>query len=278
MTGTTSGAAIPGPINRPATAEKLLQLMAIMEQLRGPEGCPWDREQTPRSLLPYLLEETYEVMEAVDAGAAGALREELGDLLLHIVFQAHLAESSGDFDLADCLEGINLKLIRRHPHVFGDQRADGAFHAKQHWEAVKQREKGRLSRLEGVPKALPALSRARRLQEKAAYAGFDWQDIQPVWDKVHEEIKELQAAQLAGNDDAIEEELGDVLFSVVNLGRFYGLSSEGALRRSIAKFEYRFGQVESELRRRGKELEESTLEEMDAIWNRHKKEARQGSS
>lgn len=261
----------PRPADRPEAARGLLQLMAVMEYLRGPDGCPWDREQTASSLIPYLLEETYEVIESIEQEDSESLKEELGDLLLHVIFQAKLGEEAGTFRLEDCFENISAKLVRRHPHVFGDHEADGAFHAKQHWEAAKQVEKGRVSRLDGVPKSLPALIRARRLQEKAAYVGFDWDNVEQVWEKVHEEIAELQQAQADQDQDALEEELGDVLFSLVNLGRFMGLSSEGALRRTMAKFEYRFQQVESELRIQGKSPEEATLDEMDAIWNRYRK-------
>ncbi len=262
---------MPPPLDRPAAAAGLLQLMGVMDRLRAPEGCPWDREQTPRSLIPYLLEETYEVIESIEEDDAAKLQEELGDLLLHIVFQAEMAEEQERFNLADVLTTVCSKLVRRHPHVFGDAGADSAFHAKQHWEAAKQQEKGRTSRLDGVPRSLPALTRARRIQEKAAYVGFDWPSIEPVWDKVHEEIDELRTACAAGESDDIEEELGDALFSLVNLGRFLGLNSEGALRRAIGKFEYRFQHIEATLKAAGKTPEEATLEEMDTIWDRYRK-------
>ena len=262
---------MPPPLDRPAAADGLLQLMGVMEALRGPDGCPWDREQTPRSLIPYLLEETYEVIESIEEDDATMLQEELGDLMLHIVFQAKMAEEQDKFNLANVLTTVCSKLVRRHPHVFGDAKVDSAYHVNRHWEAAKQQEKGRTSRLEGVPRSLPALTRARRIQEKAAYVGFDWPSIEPVWEKVHEEIDELQTACVAGESDDIEEELGDVLFSLVNLGRFLGLSSEGALRRAIGKFEYRFQQIEAALKAEGKTPEEATLDEMDTIWDRYRK-------
>ncbi len=253
-----------------AAGESLQKLLDVLDRLRGPDGCPWDREQTSKSLIPYLLEETYEVIESIEDQNTQGLKEELGDLLLHVLFQCKIAEEQELFSLSDSLESITTKLINRHPHVFGDVRAEGAFQAKQNWEAAKLAEKQRESVLEGVPRQLPALTRARRLQEKAAYVGFDWERIESVWEKVHEELRELSQAQRESDSEAIEQELGDVLFSLVNLGRFLGISSEGALRRTIAKFEYRFHKIEEELRRRGKTPADASLEEMDEIWNRYR--------
>ena len=259
------------PLNSAAAVgDRLQKLLNVLDRLRGPDGCPWDREQTSKSLIPYLLEETYEVIESIEAQNTQGLKEELGDLLLHVLFQCKIAEEQGWFSLSDSLESITTKLINRHPHVFGDVRAEGAFQAKQNWEAAKVLEKQRVSVLEGVPRQLPALTRARRIQEKAAYVGFDWERIEPVWEKVHEELRELSQAQRESNSEAVEQELGDVLFSLVNLGRFLGVSSEGALRRTIAKFEYRFHKIEEELRRRGKTPADVSLEEMDEIWNRYR--------
>jgi tetrapyrrole methylase family protein/MazG family protein len=250
--------------------EELMELLVVLKKLRSPEGCPWDKEQTTRSLIPYLLEETYEVIESIERNDYQALREELGDLLLHVLFQAEIAEEQGWFTLEECMASLSRKLIERHPHVFAGQQAEGAFHAKMNWEAIKQNAKHRSSRLDGVPRQLPALTRARRIQEKAAYVGFDWNDIEPVWGKVQEELSELQRAHQNADQDALEEELGDLLFSLVNLGRFLGLSAEEALRRTIGKFEYRFRNIEQELKARGKTPEEATLEEMDEIWNRYR--------
>ena len=213
-------------------------------------------------------------MESVTADDAGALREELGDLLLHIVFQGSLASEAGRFTLDDSIRTVIRKLIRRHPHVFGDQPAADTAVIRQRWEAAKQREKGRESILDGVPRTLPALNRARRLQEKASSVGFDWQQVDDVWAKVAEEIDELREACAAGDDAAMQEEFGDVLFSLVNLGRFLGLSGEDALRQAIGKFEQRFRGIEQELARRGRRIEDATLDEMDGIWNRLRREGK----
>ena len=172
-----------------SSEKSFIKLMEIIEKLRGPDGCPWDREQTHESLLPYFIEEAYEVIEGVEAGDINSLKEELGDMLLHIVFQANIAEQNNEFTIEDSLNHVNEKLIRRHPHVFGDKKADAAFHAKQNWELQKHKEKKRESRLDGVPDSLPALTRAQRLQEKASYAGFDWEKIEDVWAKIYEEIQ-----------------------------------------------------------------------------------------
>ena len=254
--------------------EKFLRLVSVVERLRSEDGCPWDRKQTPLSLLPYLLEETYEVMESVTADDAAALQEELGDLLLHVVFQGCLAREAGQFTLGDSLNTVTHKLTRRHPHVFGDQQVEGTADVRRRWEAEKQREKGRASLLDGVPRTLPALNRARRVQEKAASVGFDWPQVAGVWAKVMEEIQELKTACAAEDAAAMQEEFGDVLFSLVNLGRFLQLSGEDALRQSINKFEQRFRGIEQELARRGRSMDEATLEEMDDIWNRLRREGK----
>ena len=247
--------------------DSLSQLIEIVEKLRAPGGCPWDRDQTQASLLPYFLEEIYEVIESVEEGNMELLKEELGDILLHVVFQASIGKENEDFTLQDSLNYVNEKLIRRHPHVFADAKAEGPFHAKQNWEAAKHDEKKRESRLDGVPGTLPALTRSQRLQEKASYAGFDWKKVEQVWEKVHEEIGELKEAEEKGITEQIEEELGDTLFSIVNLSRFLGISAETALRKTNRKFTSRFAQVEKELKKRGKKVEDSSLEEMDEIWN-----------
>ena len=253
-------------MNNSAT-EKFDELIKIIKRLQAPDGCPWDREQTNASLLPFFLEEVYEVIESVDNENWPELKEELGDILLHVVFQAVLAEKNGHFSINDSLDHVNEKLVRRHPHVFGDAKADEAFLAKQNWEAEKHKEKNRKSRLDGVPKTLPALIRAQRLQQKASYAGFDWNEVQQVWDKIHEEIQELKEAQSENTKEHIAEEIGDVLFSVVNLARFLDIPAEDALRKTNKKFTDRFARVEEELKKRGKTVEESNLEEMDDIWN-----------
>ena len=258
-------------MDKQQVAEKFINLLEIVETLRGPDGCPWDKEQTNESLLPYFLEEAYELMESVDRKDWDTLREELGDIMLHVVLQAQISSENSGFNVSDSLDILNEKLVRRHPHVFGDKKADAAFHAKQNWEAAKHEEKNRKSRLDGVPMALPALVRAQRLQEKASYAGFDWEKVEEVWDKVHEEIQELKEAQTKNTGEHIEEEIGDVLFAIVNLARFLKFPAEDALRKTNQKFTSRFFQVEEELERRGKTVENSTLEEMDKIWDAVKK-------
>ena len=257
----------------PQLGDKFLKLLGVLDRLRAADGCPWDREQTPRSLIPYLLEETYEVIESIEAEDSPALKEELGDLLLHVLFQGAMAEEAGTFTLEESIVAITQKLVDRHPHVFGAARADGPWHAKQNWEAAKQRQKGRASRLDGVPATLPALTRAKRLQEKAAYVGFDWQTVEPVWAKVREELGELEDARKSADPRAQEEELGDLLFSLVNLGRFLKIDAEGALRGASAKFEYRFRRIERELLAQGKKPEDASLDEMNAIWDRYRGEA-----
>ncbi len=245
-------------------------LFDIVSKLRAPDGCPWDREQTHASLLPFFLEETYEVIESVDQENWPELKEELGDILLHTIMQALIAEENGHFSLDESLQHVSEKLVRRHPHVFGDAKADAAFEAKQNWEAAKHKEKKRASRLDGVPMTLPALVRAQRLQQKASYTGFDWEKIEQVWEKVHEEIQELKEAQSEEAKDHMEEEIGDVLFAIVNLARFMDIPAEDALRKTNRKFTSRFAAIENELKNREKTLEESSLEEMDAIWEKAK--------
>ena len=249
------------------TTGKFEELVKIVQRLRAPDGCPWDREQTNASLLPFFLEEVYEMIESVDNENWPELKEEVGDLLLHAVLQAVIAAENDHFTIEGSIKNINEKLVRRHPHVFGDAQADAAFHAKQNWEAAKHEEKNRKSRLDGVPVTLPALIRAQRLQQKASYAGFDWDKVEEVWAKIHEEIQELKEAQSNNSKKHVEEEIGDVLFAVVNLARFLDIPAEDALRKTNKKFTTRFAQVEEELKKRGKNVEDSSLEEMDEIWN-----------
>ena len=246
------------------------ELVNIVSRLRAPDGCPWDREQTNHTLLPYFVEEVYEAIESIDDGDWDLVKEELGDILLHIVFQASIAEDEKNFQIIDSLDNINKKLINRHPHVFGDAKAEAAFHAKQNWEAEKHKEKGRESRLDGVPNSLPSLIRAQRLQQKASYAGFDWEKIEQVWGKINEEIIELKEAEISGNNQHREEEMGDLLFAIVNLSRHLNISSEDALRKTNQKFIRRFKKVEEGIKAKGKKLNEASLEEMDSIWNEAK--------
>jgi len=264
-------------INKKQTADAFLELLEIVRRLRAPGGCSWDQKQTPESLIPYLLEETYEIIEAIEKGEIESLKEELGDLCLHILFQAELARERGQFDISESLRHISDKLIRRHPQVFNNNKSkqstnDMDMHTS--WEANKQKEKQRENILDGVPKNLPALVRARRIQEKAANVGFDWKKLAPVLDKIDEEVTELKEAVALKNQVNIKDELGDVLFSLVNLSRFLDINPEDALRKTILKFEIRFSQVEKELKKKGKHPTDSTLEEMDKIWNSVKKKTR----
>ena len=255
-------------------SERFIKLLEVLRKLRSPDGCLWDQKQTSKSLIPYLLEETYEIIEAIEDGDSDSLKEELGDLILHILFQAELARESKQFDISDSLENIINKLIHRHPHVFEKNKNNKKENIRQSWEITKQKEKNRINILEGVPKNLPALLRARRIQEKAASVNFDWKELRPVLDKVDEELCELKEAIKFQDKELIKDELGDTFFSLVNLSRFLDIDPESALRMSISKFENRFSQVEDELKKRGKSVADSSLEEMDEIWNAVKKKAR----
>jgi tetrapyrrole methylase family protein/MazG family protein len=261
-----------------SAGEKFAELVEIMARLRGKNGCPWDREQTSESIKPYLVEETYEVLEAIDEEDPVKLKEELGDLMLQIVFHAQMAEETGAFTVRDVLAAINDKLVRRHPHVFGDVKADTAQEVLFNWEQIKQterrREKGQASLLDGVPRELPALLRAHRLQEKASRVGFDWKEAQGVFRKVEEELAELRAAMQGQAADRVEAELGDLLFALVNLSRFLAVNPEEALRKTIARFIARFQYIEEELARRGRSLRQASLEEMDALWAEAKAQGR----
>ncbi len=257
-------------IDKQKAGEKFQELIDIVIKLRGPDGCPWDKEQTHSSLMPYFLEEAYEVIESVDHEDWDTLKEELGDIMLHVVLQSQISTEEKKFNIVESLDGINKKLVRRHPHVFCDKNATESFTAKQNWEAAKHEEKNRKSRLDGVPVILPALTRAQRLQEKASYTGFDWDKVEQVWDKVHEEILELKEAHSAGTKNHIEEEIGDVLFAIVNLGRFLKISSEDALRKTNKKFKDRFSFIEKALEEQGRTVDDASLEEMESLWNEKK--------
>ena len=243
-------------------------LVKVMSRLRSPDGCPWDIEQSHATLRRYIIEEVYEVLEAIDEQDPTHLCEELGDLLLQIVFHARMAEEAGDFSMQDVVDTVTEKLIRRHPHVFGDISVQDAAEVIVNWDAIKRREKKQKpkSALDGVPQGLPALLRANKLQMKAAKVGFDWDDIAPVWDKVAEELAELRQAAAVGNPSEIEDELGDVVFAVVNLGRFLGVETEVALNRANNKFSRRFFQVEALLRQQGRKWQELDLAQMDELW------------
>lgn len=248
------------------------RIMEIMRRLRGPGGCPWDAEQTHESLKRYLLEEAYEVIEAIDAESPEMLREELGDLLLQPVFHAVVAEERGAFAMADVLETLAEKLVSRHPHVFGDQVVRTSDEQIENWERIKQKEKAqeRRSALAGVPAHLPALMRAQKVTEKASRVGFDWARVDEVHAKVMEELAEFEEAMAAGNQQRMEAELGDLLFAIVNLGRFLALNPEEALRKTIERFARRFSHIEETLGGRGVALKDASLAEMEALWEEAK--------
>jgi MazG family protein len=260
-----------------SAGEKFQRLTEIMARLRSPEGCPWDREQHFDSIKPYLLEETYEVLDAVDKRDWRALAEELGDLLLEAVFFAQMAAEEKLFGIEDSLDAINEKLVRRHPHVFGSGTAKTPGEVKLRWDEIKAEEKREKNQapelLEPVPRSLPALVEATQLTSRAAGVGFDWQNADQVLEKLDEELKELAAARQGAGREELEGELGDVLFVLVNLARFLAVDPEQALRKTNRKFRERFGHIERRLKEAGKSPSEATLEEMDALWN----EAKRGS-
>ena len=247
------------------------KLIKVLDTLLSPNGCDWDKKQTHQSLIPYLLEEVYEVIESIENKDMKGLKEELGDLMLHILFQAKLASKEGYFDIQDSIENISSKLIKRHPDVFLD--SDSQSDGNVSWEQSKKKEKNRDSILDGVPLALPSLTRARRIQEKASSVGFDWNDIVPIWAKIKEELSELDEAIDTQKEEKIKDEMGDLLFSIVNLARFMEIDPESSLRFAIRKFENRFKKVEKTLEQDGKRMEDSDLKEMDLIWNKIKEES-----
>ena len=267
---------LPDPLDR--SADPFRRLVAIMARLRGEGGCPWDREQTHESLVPYLIEESYEVKETIDQGDFEHLREELGDLLLQIVFHAQLANEAGRFDIHDVAQAICTKLIGRHPHVFGDVEVASSAEVLQNWEQIKLDEKrGREekpSRLSGVPKHLPALLRAHRVQEKAARVGFDWEHVRDVFAKVREEINELESAVERGATPEVKAEMGDLLFALVNLSRFLDVQTELALHDTVERFIERFRYIEERSVEQGRPIEQMTLAEMDDLWNEAKRQSK----
>ena len=253
-------------------AEKFIGFVNIVRKLRA--ECPWDKEQTHGSLRRCLLEESYEVLEAIDNNDMNELKKELGDLMLQVVFHGIMGEEKSVFDLCSVLDSETEKLIRRHPHVFGDVKVSGSDEVKTNWEKLKQQE-GRLSVLDGVPKELPSLFRAYRVQEKAAKVGFDWKDVKPVYAKILEEISELKEnIENHTSQEKIEDEFGDVLFSIVNYARFIKVNPEDALRKTIEKFIFRFQKIEEYASENNLVLDEMTLEEMDEVWVRVKNNSR----
>lgn len=252
----------------PVPVREIAKFVAIVRRLR--DECPWDRQQTHQSIRHSLIEETYEVIEALDENNLDELKIELGDLLLHIVMHATIAEQAKEFSFKNVLKEISDKLVRRHPHVFGTKQVLNTHEVKRNWERLKMAE-GRSSMLDGVPARLPALQRALRVQERAAKVGFDWKNEHDVWAKVREEGEELHQALKSRKRKKQEEEFGDYLFALVNYARFIGIEPETALRRTVEKFTRRFQYIERELKRMKKDIHNSTLEQMDGLWNEAKK-------
>jgi len=253
--------------------DNLTDLVELMAKLRGSEGCPWDRKQTTESLKPFLIEECYEVVEALDEGTPSKVKEELGDLLFQIVFHARLAEEQGDFSMHDVIASNIEKMIRRHPHVFGNARLSTDKEVLANWEDIKKKEKGyeeRKSILEGVPRHLPSLLRAHSLQERAARVGFDWSRIDEALPKLDEEIAEFKESLKHEDAAGIEEELGDIFFMLVNISRFLGVNPEEALRKTISKFIRRFRYIEEHAANEGRSLNDMTLEDMERLWQNSK--------
>ena len=256
--------------------ERFTELVKLMARLRAPGGCPWDRKQTFDSIKPYTLEETYEVLDAIDARDWPGLREELGDFLLQAVFYGEMAAEEGLFTIADSLQAINEKLIRRHPHVFGEAVAETPEEVKQRWDEIKKQEKAEAAPtalLDSVPRSLPALVEAEKISVKAAGVGFEWPTIDGVLEKLQEEASELAKARESGNTEEIEHEVGDLLFTVVNLARFLKVDPEQALRKTNARFRKRFAYLESKIRSGGAKLQETPLDRMEELWQEAKRNA-----
>ncbi|GAB7087654.1 nucleoside triphosphate pyrophosphohydrolase [Marinifilum fragile] len=245
------------------------RLLDIMDQLR--EGCPWDRKQTFESLRTLTIEETYELADSILKGDKQEIKKELGDILLHIVFYAKIGSETNDFDIADVCDAISEKLIYRHPHIFSNTKVADAKEVEENWEQLKLKEKGgNKSVLEGVPQSLPALVKANRIQDKVRGVGFDWDEKEQVWEKVKEEVSEVESEIRKGDQDKMEQEFGDLFFSLINAARLYGVNPENALERTNQKFMKRFNYLESKTIKQGRNLKEMNLEEMDEIWEEAK--------
>ncbi len=243
------------------------RLLEVVATLRGENGCPWDKEQTLESLKQYLIEESYEVIDAIDSGDVDKHKEELGDVLLQVALHSQIRKENGEFEFDDVADKLADKLVHRHPHVFGDVKAENAEEVLKNWEQIKVEEKGdRKSTLEGIPRHLPALQKAQRIQSRAARVGFDWERVKDVIAKIEEELEETKVEIAKGDKEKTEEEIGDLLFAVVNLCRFEDLRAEEALEKTINKFITRFKEVELRIQAEGKKLQDCTLEEMDAHW------------
>jgi MazG family protein len=257
--------------DRNKSLDEFNRLLDIIDELR--EKCPWDKKQTNESLRKLTIEETYELAESIFSQSDSGIKNELGDLMLHIVFYAKIGSEKGAFTMADVLEGINTKLVYRHPHVFGDVTVSGASQVEENWEQLKIKEgNGYKPVLSGVPPSLPAIVKANRIQEKVRGVGFDWEKREQIWDKVQEEIGELKAEIENHNTESIESELGDVLFSIINASRLYGIDPEAALEKTNRKFIKRFNFLEQETLRKGVSLHDMSLDEMNVIWEQAKKE------
>jgi len=243
------------------------ELNDLVNKLRNPGGCDWDRAQTPNSLIPYFIEEVYELVDGIDKKDSNNIKEELGDVLLHIIFQSQIASEKNFFTIDDVINGVNEKLIKRHPQVFNQSKFQNNVNDEQNWEKQKQKNKKRKSRIDGVPKILPSILSAQRIQEKASTAGFDWSNVDQVWEKLEEEILETRTAQKENDYNKIEEELGDLLFSVINLCRFFNVSGENALRKANKKFGERFHLLESHVSKSGREIEDFSIKELNEIWD-----------
>jgi tetrapyrrole methylase family protein/MazG family protein len=252
----------------PDLGQRFVELASVMARLRGDGGCPWDREQTRESLRPFLIEEAYEALEALESGDPAAIREELGDVLFQVVFHARIAEEGGEFAIGDLLEALVTKMVRRHPHVFADGVVKSSTEALAQWEAIKQAEGGARahSALHGIPRRLPALHRAQRVQHRASRVGFDWANAGEALAKVREEVSELDAALSERDPVAIDAELGDLLFAAVNVARLAGSDPEAALQRAVERFHGRFQLMEEAAGQRGQDLRGMTLEEMEQLW------------
>jgi tetrapyrrole methylase family protein / MazG family protein len=251
------------------------RLLAVMRRLRSETGCPWDREQTLDSLKPCLIEEAYELLDAIDDRDYDRIREELGDVLLQVVFQARVCEEEGRFDFNQVAAGLCEKLVRRHPHVFGEVKADTADEVLGNWDRIKKQEKGGAqpaSIVAGIPRHLPALQKAHQVQKRAARAGFDWPELDGVMEKIEEELVEVREALETGREEAVKEEIGDLLFSVVNLSRFLGHNPEELLHHNVDKFIRRFQALEQQVHATGREITGFSIEELEALWQRVKAE------
>jgi tetrapyrrole methylase family protein / MazG family protein len=264
----------------PLAEEKFRELLDLVARLRSPAGCPWDRSRKKGDIAHYLLEESYEVIEALAGGSPPALMEELGDLLFHILFLARMAEEEEDFDIAGVLNAITEKMIRRHPHVFGDTKAENVEEVRGNWERIKREvehkgtDDARL--FDGIPRSLPTLAKAQQITARASAVGFDWNDIAEVLNKVDEELREFRTAMQNGDQEAMHDEAGDLLFTLVNLCRFIRVDAESTLRMALGKFTRRFAHVERALAERGKTPADSSLAEMDVLWNEAKAKLPEG--